>query len=718
MDIALLIARLVLAVVFTTAGLAKLVDRAGSQKAVVDFGLPAITAGPLAILLPLAELAVAVALIPRATAWVGAVGALALLLLFMAGIVINMARGRKPDCHCFGQLHSAPIGWRTVVRNGVLAATASLVVWQGINDPGLSVTDWLAPLNTWQLMALAAGLLLLSLVAAQAWLLVHVMVQNGRLLTRIDALEGKVSSIADLAQGASPDQPVHAPVPAPKAPGLPVGSEAPAFSLPGLYGETLTLDALRAQGKPVVLVFSDPGCDPCTALMPELGHWQQYAGQLTVALLSRGSVEENRTKCKQHGISNVLLQEDREIANSYQAYGTPTAVIVSADGAIATPMASGADGIRKLIEDALSGSATIAPAAAPHPLPKNVPTVGHGNGHGNSHDAAHAVGSLATVYSVDQTSFGSQHVIPAAPSSAAPKASGLQTGELAPQFRLPDLTGKLAGLGDFLGSDTVVIFWNPTCGFCQRITADLKSLESNPTNGLPRLLFVSTGTVAENQALRFRSTVVLEPAFATGRLFGATGTPSAVRVDKDGRIASDVAVGGPAMLALAGGAHGPMLVPADGRRDAADAACDPVRSVPKLGELAPSLRLPNLAGKMVDLKDFKGNKTLVVFWNPGCGFCSQMLDDWRAFEEKPPRNAPRLLFVAGGSVEENRAMGLRSTVVIDDGFRVSSSFGAGGTPMAILLDARGRVASDLAQGAPAVMALAGVRLAQRQPSTA
>ena len=76
MDAALLVARLLLAAVFAVAGLAKLADREGSERALKVFGLPAPLASPFAILLPVAELAVAVALLPVATAWFGALGAL------------------------------------------------------------------------------------------------------------------------------------------------------------------------------------------------------------------------------------------------------------------------------------------------------------------------------------------------------------------------------------------------------------------------------------------------------------------------------------------------------------------------------------------------------------------------------------------------------------------------------------------------------------------
>ena len=118
MDATLLCARLLLALVFAVAGVAKLADRTGSRQAIVDFGVPAALVGPLGVFLPLAELAVAAALVPTTTAWWGAVGALVLLLLFAVAIGANLARGRKPNCRCFGQVHSAPAGWSTLAQRG------------------------------------------------------------------------------------------------------------------------------------------------------------------------------------------------------------------------------------------------------------------------------------------------------------------------------------------------------------------------------------------------------------------------------------------------------------------------------------------------------------------------------------------------------------------------------------------------------------------------
>src|SRR4051794_5390168 len=101
MAIGLLAARIVLASVFLTAGVAKLADREGSREAITAFGAPRSLAGPLSVLLPLAELTAAALLIPATTVRWGALVALALLVLFMAGIARSMVRGEAPDCHCF-----------------------------------------------------------------------------------------------------------------------------------------------------------------------------------------------------------------------------------------------------------------------------------------------------------------------------------------------------------------------------------------------------------------------------------------------------------------------------------------------------------------------------------------------------------------------------------------------------------------------------------------
>ena len=42
------------------------------------------------------------------------------------------------------------------------------------------------------------------------------------------------------------------------------------------------------------------------------------------------------------------------------------------------------------------------------------------------------------------------------------------------------------------------------------------------------------------------------------------------------------------------------------------------------GSAAPAFNLPDLAGGRKSLTDLRGKKTLVIFFNPRCGFCRDM----------------------------------------------------------------------------------------------
>jgi peroxiredoxin len=512
MDAALLIARLVLAGVFTLAGLAKLSDLKGSRQAIIDFGVPSAIATPLGLLLPLAELSVAATLLPASTAWWGALGALTLLSVFVVGISINLARGRKPECHCFGQVHSAPAGWMTLARNGALAAVAGFVLWESYEGgAGPSALAWLGALSATQLLGLLGGFLVLALLAGQWVFLVHLLRQNGRLLVRLEAVEASVAAGGSIA-------PSENGTPAHQAEGLPVGSAAPEFSLSGLRGETITLDALRSSSRAVMMLFTDPDCGPCNAMLPEVGRWQEeHAKKLTLALISRGEVEENKTKAQEHGLSNVLLQKDWEVSESYEVSGTPSAVLVSPDGKVASPVAAGAEGIRNLLSYAVGERAQL-PMQPHQPQTQGQPCPNCGKVH-----------------------------------AAAPTVPAAQkVGEEAPEVELPDLEGNTVQLADFRGQQTLVLFWNPRCGFCQQMLPDLKQWESGAPKDAPRLVVVSAGSEEANKEMGLASPVLLDQNFAVGRAFGASGTPSAVLVDAQGKVASEVAVGAPGVLELAG----------------------------------------------------------------------------------------------------------------------------------------------------------------------
>jgi thiol-disulfide isomerase/thioredoxin len=455
--------------VFGTAGVAKLLDLSGSRKSLSEFGVPAGLTHFLALLLPLVELACAFAVIPITSAWWGATGAFVLLVLFTVAIGINLVRGRRPACHCFGQLHSAAVGWTTLLRNAVLAAVAGLIVWQGPTSPGAGLTNPLSSFSRFEVVVFAVAAAMVLLAGLGLMALVFLLRQNGRLLLRLDALEARLGPEAE----------------APVA-GLPVDSIAPEFSLEALDGRMVTLESLRDRAKPLMLFFTESGCGACDSALPELAKWQvDHKDQLSVIPIARGDAKANLAKSRKYHIQDVLFG-NQDVAQAYGVDATPSAVLVSR-GLIASPIAAGIDAIRELVS-----TATMPPP--------------------------------------------------------------LKRGDLIPSLHVRDLNGGSFDLASLRRRQTLLLLWDPACGFCQRMLDDIKEWERERNGAQPELVVVSAGSRQANKKQGFRSLVLLDSGFRVGQLLGGGGTPSAVLVDEQGRIASEVGVGAPAVLALAGAA--------------------------------------------------------------------------------------------------------------------------------------------------------------------
>ena len=226
------------------------------------------------------------------------------------------------------------MSWWTVSRNLVLLAMAVVVVWKAKEIPSPWPILSRGSIETATLAALGALTVVLTLTL---YFLFYMLQQNGRLLLRIESVEKRLN--IDLT--AEPLQ------------GLPVGDAAPAFELEALEGGTMSLSRLRETGKPILLVFAEPECRACEVLQPELTQWQRdYERHLVIVPVSRGDFELNRRKAATHGLRNVLLQADRNVADAYGVTATPSAVLV-VDGKIASRVAAGSDAIRALIADAV-----------------------------------------------------------------------------------------------------------------------------------------------------------------------------------------------------------------------------------------------------------------------------------------------------------------------------------------------------------------------------
>ena len=201
--------------------------------------------------------------------------------------------------------------------------------------PGVSATAWVARLSDVGAAALIAGVVLLGVLAAAGAFALSLLRQHGRLLLRVDRLEEALAShgiaVPDL------EDPVAQP-----AGGLALGAAAPEFQLLDVRHRKTSLTALSDDHRPLMLVFTDPGCGPCLALMPRVGAWQrEHSDELRIALISRGERDANLAHAREHGLDDVLIQHDREVNERYEVNGTPSAVLVSPDAHDRQPAARG-----------------------------------------------------------------------------------------------------------------------------------------------------------------------------------------------------------------------------------------------------------------------------------------------------------------------------------------------------------------------------------------
>ena len=316
--------RIALSGVFGVAGVTKLLDPRGTRDAVKNFGVPDPLVPAVSLVLPIVELAIAAGLLFTYTSRVSALAALLVLMLFVVAISVNLARGNTHDCHCFGQLYSRPLGWPTLARNITFALGAVFVLWHRPDaKAGSSILGTLAQLNRYQWLAL------LGVVAVVIAVLIYLQQRQKGLASE------------------SPAAPV----------GLPLGAEAPPFELTAYAGGTTSLAELLAYGKPLLLIFTNPTCGPCVVLFEEVKDWQHsHSQQLTIALISFGTIKENFVNVARNHLGQVLLQRKREVAEKYGANLTPTAVLVNTSGRIASPLAAGADEIRALLTTVLGNS--------------------------------------------------------------------------------------------------------------------------------------------------------------------------------------------------------------------------------------------------------------------------------------------------------------------------------------------------------------------------
>ena len=289
----------------------------------------------------------------------------------------------------------------------------------------------------------------------------------------------------------------------------------------------------------------------------------------------------------------------------------------------------------------------------------------------------------------------------------------MPVGSPAPRFTLPDLRGVMVTLDDLLaeGKPVMLFFTSPTCRPCDALIPQIARWQREHPERLTMAVvgegtFEKNGTKAAEAGLQ---DLLLQREREIADAYKVHGTPGAVIVYPEGVIASPVALGADSIRGLLKQVLDVVTSPRIALQDVVQVEDRPGRKsavgrhAVSIGDRLPDLSVTELLGGTVHLSDLIDGETLLLFWSSNCGFCAKMQPMVKTWEHDPPLGAPKLVVILQPTDGDRQIVNFRSDIVIDRDGAVARALGANGTPMGVLVDADGRIASPVAVGEAEVM---------------
>lgn len=325
----------VLAAVLVVSAAAKVVRPDTVREALTASGFPPWAVQVLVPVVPVVEAVIAVGLLALPTRRLAAVAAVLLLLAFSAYLLVHVSRGTGHSCACFGALGGSEVTHRTLLRNVVLLV---LAVVAGGRSATWAEAVRAADGGVLTLLLLAAVVVLAAALAASVRLQLKLVGAYGDVLVAVDDLREQRPS------GGHGSTPRH------RAPDLVVTEQD---------GAPVQLSSLWAgAGRGALLVFSDPACETCRTLLPELERWASRLRGVQVAVVSPSDV---RGRGRRTGDNDIgwLLDPGRAAFEAYRVRGTPSAVLVAPDGHV-TEHVAGAPAVAVLVRSLAVAALSLA----------------------------------------------------------------------------------------------------------------------------------------------------------------------------------------------------------------------------------------------------------------------------------------------------------------------------------------------------------------------
>lgn len=352
---ALVAAPILLTITLLTSGFAKLggqTKRRATEDAMISLRLPMRSLHPLAAaVVPPAEILLAILLwIPvPAVQTVAAALTLALMAAYLVIIGRAMTFGEAVHCSCFGTLGSPTVSRATLWRNILLTALGILAVIAAVRgdiaaavleQPGELAASALAILTATALAVLAMGGLRPEAAAGDA---------------------AATSSDSRAATAGAPDPTsAHAPLDAQDGALDDEDDELEYERLPIPFGMLVErvdgVDTHRSvqtllQEKAQLLIWVRPGCGPCVRTIAQMGAWRERLGPMVeLRAMFAQPLEHIPADALESAGSTSSYDVEGNLATAFSAHGTPSAVLLGADGLTAGGPVVGGPAVEEFVE--------------------------------------------------------------------------------------------------------------------------------------------------------------------------------------------------------------------------------------------------------------------------------------------------------------------------------------------------------------------------------
>jgi hypothetical protein len=321
MPVALSIAiPLVLAAVLITSGLAKL-RAPDTLTGWQQLGVPAILRREwLRRIHPWGELLLGAALAFLGS-WLGllsAIVAVALMVGYTIVVARVLARSESTSCACFG------------ARKRVTRVTLIRNVWLTLVAVATAAVIWATPLLGG---ALAAG------IPQLAWLIALAIAAATTALVlwpEEAAAVAETTATTALAPSMGDDDLDY------------IRTRTPAVPVTQADGTVVNLRTLAAR-KPILLLAVSSMCGPCESVVAKREEWRELLPEVDVRLLL--AEPAGQSPWTERDEPQSLHDVEDYVAGSIENWGTPTAVLLGADGMLAAGPITGDLGVMRLVDD-------------------------------------------------------------------------------------------------------------------------------------------------------------------------------------------------------------------------------------------------------------------------------------------------------------------------------------------------------------------------------